>query len=370
MENPIGEKQSFISKAFNLPALKKSRLYWVDYLKGIAIILVVYRHSLLGIQRSGVVVPDYLVNANMIFFSFRMPLFFILSGIFMNKSLAKRTVGQFIGTKVETLLYPYLIWATIQITLQIILSSVTNSARTLLDYTYIFYQPRNLDQFWYLPALFNATLIFVLIKKYITNKWWIQIPIGLLFYFLSPHLQSISMISDWMEFYIFFAIGDAIAEVFFKAHIQNLFKNYITLIIVIPFFVFAQIFYLTHQTTLLQFLSVALTGCFTMLCVAFILQRFNVLSFLRIFGYHSINIYVMHVMVAALMRMFVTHVFGIHNPFIILISCIVGGTILPVMIYNLFIYNHALWFLFTYKRKEVKSKSREVAGIPAIVKTT
>ncbi|HVX24697.1 MAG TPA: acyltransferase family protein, partial [Parafilimonas sp.] len=77
MKNLQAKKQSFISKAFNLPALEKSRLHWVDYLKGIAILLVVYRHSLLGIQSSGIYAPAYLENANLVFFSFRMPLFFM-----------------------------------------------------------------------------------------------------------------------------------------------------------------------------------------------------------------------------------------------------------------------------------------------------
>jgi uncharacterized membrane protein YcfT len=90
MNNNTGKIYNWISKAFNLPALKKSRLHWVDYLKGIAIILVVYRHSLLGIERSGAYVPHYLVNANMIFYSFRMPLFFILSGIFVSRRWQKK----------------------------------------------------------------------------------------------------------------------------------------------------------------------------------------------------------------------------------------------------------------------------------------
>src|SRR5438876_345114 len=104
MENTPVKKQSLISKAFNLPALKKSRLYWVDYLKGIAIILVVYRHSLLGIQSSGIKAPAYLENANLIFYSFRMPLFFMLSGIFASLSLRKRSVQQYISSKFETLI--------------------------------------------------------------------------------------------------------------------------------------------------------------------------------------------------------------------------------------------------------------------------
>src|ERR1700722_15434458 len=176
-EQPPATRHSWFYKAFNLSILAKSRLAWVDYLKGIAIILVVYRHVLIGIQRSVETalasglsvprVPDYLSNANTIFYSFRMPLFFILSGIFISGSLAKRSLKQLIGIKFENLLYPYFVWVFLQITLQILLGGNTNSNRTLNDYTFIFYQPRALDQFWYLPALFNTTVIYLLVKTYL-----------------------------------------------------------------------------------------------------------------------------------------------------------------------------------------------------------
>jgi uncharacterized membrane protein YcfT len=79
----------WLSRAFNLPVLQKSRMPWVDYLRGIAIVLVVYRHVLIGIERTGLHVPSILVIANEIFFSFRMPLFFILSGLFVSQSLSR-----------------------------------------------------------------------------------------------------------------------------------------------------------------------------------------------------------------------------------------------------------------------------------------
>ena len=368
MSNIQLKKEGWISKAFNLPALQKSRLHWVDYLKGIAIILVVYRHSLLGIEGSGIATPAYLENANMIFFSFRMPLFFMLSGIFASLSLRKRSVQQYIGSKFETLIYPYFVWVIIQITLQIALSGFTNSNRGLIDYTYIFYQPRNLDQFWYLPALFNATVVYVLIKKYITQKWWLLIILALGFYFLSGYLQNISMLSDWMEFYIFFAIGDTISQLFFHEKVQRFFKNPLTLIIAIPFFIIAQMFYLSHnmyyQTNALmraEFLLIAFTGCFTMLALSFMMQRWNILSWLRILGYHSIYIYVMHVMIAAFIRTFVVHVFGLHDAIPILLCCIAGGAVLPVIIYNLFIHDNIGWFLFTYKKKHRKPAIKDTS---------
>ena len=373
MKDDQSKINGWFSKAFNLPALKKSRLYWVDYLKGIAIVLVVYRHSLLGIEGSGQPTPAYLENANMVFFSFRMPLFFMLSGIFASLSLRKRSVKQYISSKFETLVYPYFIWVIIQITLQIILSGFTNSNRGLIDYTYIFYQPRNLDQFWYLPALFNAAVVYVLIKKYISEKWWILIIIALGFYFLSPYLQSVSMLSDWMEFYIFFALGDTISQLFFHEKVQNFFKNPLTLVFAIPFFIAAQTYYLSHdmyyQTSELmraEFLVIALTGCFTMLAFSFMLQRWNVLSWLRILGYHSIYIYVMHVMIAAFTRTFLIHVLDIHNVFVILVSCITAGSIVPIIIYNLFILNNVGWFLFTYKKRKLKSDFKEPNLKPAV----
>ncbi len=362
MSNGKTKISGFFSKAFNLPALKKSRLYWVDYLKGIAIVLVVYRHSLLGIQRGGTFIPAYLVNANMIFYSFRMPLFFILSGIFASRSLAKRGIKEFIESKFQSLMYPYFIWVFIQITLQIFLAGFTNSNRGLIDYTYIFYQPRNLDQFWYLPALFNATVTYLLIKKYITKKRWLLLSMGVGFYFLSPHLQRISMISDWMEFFIFFAVGDTISQFFFREKVQQFFKNYATLLCALPVFIAVQIYYITHETTQIQFLAIALIGCFTMLALSFRLQCWNALAWLRILGYHSIYIYVMHVMIAAFIRTFLVHVLGIHDIFITLFSCIIGGSVLPVVIYNLFIYNNVAWFLFTYKKKKqpIEYKQRNI----------
>lgn len=363
MNNGKTKINGWLSKAFNLPALKKSRLYWVDYLKGIAIVLVVYRHSLLGIQGSGVQTPAYLENANMIFYSFRMPLFFMLSGIFVSLSLRKRSVKQFIASKFENLMYPYFVWVFLQITLQIVLSGFTNSNRGLIDYTYIFYQPRNLDQFWYLPALFNATVIYLLIKKYITQRWFLLLVIGLGFYFLSPYLQNISMISDWMEFFIFFALGDTISAFFFRERVQDFFKNYLTLLLALPVFVIAQIFYLDHkmynlssETIRAEFLIIALVGCFTMLALSFRLQCLNALSWLRILGYHSIYIYVMHVMIAAFIRAFIMHFLGIHNIFITLFACILGGAVLPVIIYNLFIHDNFAWFLFSFKRRKNKTE--------------
>src|ERR1700738_2093896 len=119
MNNHLTGIKKLGAKAFNTAILEKSRLAWVDYLRGLTILLVVYRHVLVGLERSNLKIPEALVKANMIFYSFRMPLFFILSGIFINSSIARRPLKKLIFIKFENLLYPYFIWSFIQVTLQI-----------------------------------------------------------------------------------------------------------------------------------------------------------------------------------------------------------------------------------------------------------
>ncbi len=353
--------KTFFAKAFNTSILEKKRMAWVDYLRGIAIILVVYRHVLIGLQRSNLDVPYVLDRANMIFFSFRMPLFFILSGIFINGSIARRPLKQLVWIKFENLLYPYLVWSFIQVTLQILLSNYTNSDRTLKDYTFILYQPRGLDQFWYLPALFNCTVIYLLIKVKLKPPMWSQMLLGVILYMLSPYLDKISMMSDWMEFYIFFALGDTISKVFFEERTQNFLKNPFTLVWITPIFILTQLFYLSQPGLAdgrpkgfdqAEFLVIALIGCFSMFVLAFRMQSWGLFPFLRVLGFHSLFIYVMHVMIAAFTRSILTRVFHLHNAVILLLCGIALGVIIPVMFYNLLIKDGPLWFLFTPKRPQ------------------
>jgi len=350
--------QSLVSKAFNLPYLQKTRYRWVDYIKGIAILLVVYRHVLIGIERSGIEVSEYMNDANMIFYSFRMPLFFILSGIFIASSLAKRSFRQLAALKFELLIYPYFVWVFLQITFQILLSHYTNSNRSWIDYTYIFYQPRNLDQFWYLPALFNVTIVYALLKYKLQVKIEYQLLLGLILYYVSMWAREISILSDWMDFYIFFAIGDAFSNILFKPHTQIKLKGNAVLIITIPLFLIAQIYFLKQPEAIFyetiigktSFIFVSLIGCFFMFILAFRLEDINRLHFLRVIGAHSLYIYVMHVFISSFVRMLFTRVFHITDAATLLISGIIISIAASIIIYNLLIRRGVLWFLLSYRK--------------------
>jgi fucose 4-O-acetylase-like acetyltransferase len=100
-----------------------------------------------------------------------------------------------------------------------------------------------------------------------------------------------------------------------------------------------------------------------MFVLAFRLQDWNALKFLRIFGYHSLYIYVMHVIITAAVRLTLIIIFHVTNPIIILFTSIIFGIIIPIMFYNVLVKNGPLWFLFSFQKKEetkVKTLTAEV----------
>lgn len=73
--------------------VQSNRHSWIDYARGIAIFLVLYRHVFEGIKRSGLNTENYsfLEHANIIFFSFRMPLFLLSPASLLLKACKKGT---------------------------------------------------------------------------------------------------------------------------------------------------------------------------------------------------------------------------------------------------------------------------------------
>jgi fucose 4-O-acetylase-like acetyltransferase len=393
----VEKKYSLYQKALGLPLLDKKRLEWVDYLRGIVVILVVYHHARIGIELSGVPMPEFLVTANIVFYSFRIPLFFLVSGLFFSRTINKLSTKKFVSIKFENLLYPYLIWAFIQITAQILLSGYTNSNRSPSDYLYIFYQPRKLDQFYYLPALFNVTMICLMIKTWLKPKPLPHLLLAASLYMVSHTMEHISILSDWMTFYIFFAIGDALSQLFFTNRLQSLFSRLSTFLIAIPIFAIIQFIYLkmdigqsvipnadwseAPKLNALQtffdrlfFLVIVMVGCFTVTTFSFQLSRWKILSYLRVIGYHSLQVYVMHVLIVGLTRVVLKSYFNVFDPYLLLLACIIVGVIVPVIFYNLFVKNNWLWFLFHIRKhsrptNEIKTVSERQVSLKPIENT-
>jgi uncharacterized membrane protein YcfT len=92
-------------------AMAKARVDWVDYAKGICIILVVLMHSTLGVEKAAgqlTWIHGFIEWAR----PFRMPDFFLISGLFLAQRI-DRPWRSFLDSKVLHFVYFYLLWMTI-----------------------------------------------------------------------------------------------------------------------------------------------------------------------------------------------------------------------------------------------------------------
>ncbi|MDR1897827.1 MAG: acyltransferase family protein, partial [Prevotellaceae bacterium] len=106
--------------------MNKQRFQWVDIAKGIGIILVVYGHVIRGIHSSGIIDDKTFYLSDTFVYSFHMPLFFVLSGLFFKRSLDKYKANGLFVEKCKSLVYPYIIWSLFQTGVEILLSNFTN----------------------------------------------------------------------------------------------------------------------------------------------------------------------------------------------------------------------------------------------------
>ncbi len=90
----------------------KPRIDWVDYAKGFCIVMVVMMHSTLGVEAAAG--NESWMHALVAFAKpFRMPDFFLISGLFLARVIA-RPWRDYLDKKVVHFLYFYMLWVTIQ----------------------------------------------------------------------------------------------------------------------------------------------------------------------------------------------------------------------------------------------------------------
>ncbi|AHM63623.1 acyltransferase 3 [Flammeovirgaceae bacterium 311] len=338
-----------MQKFFTLSANQNNRLAWMDYAKGIAIIMVVVRHVTKGMDLSGIVIDETVLEViHHVGLTFRMPLFFLLSGIFFRMSIAKRSQTGYVLHKSKTILYPYLIWAFIITTLQLIMSGYVNANVDAWTYLSIIIAPAS--HWWFLVALFNVSVLYLVMYKIFRGQQLLLFAIGLIFYYLSPYLANISVVFHIFRLFIFFVAGDIISKAilnkdnYVKLASPRLLLLFILLAIAGEWVLFQETW--RDQPTLL--LLFAFTGSCAIIWTSYRLSiiKSGYLSVIRTIGQHSLYVYLLHSVVGAAIRILFVYGFGIDLFWVILPVSILFSLIMPIYLYR-FCTNFGFWFLFS-----------------------
>jgi peptidoglycan/LPS O-acetylase OafA/YrhL len=176
----------------------------------------------------------------------------------------------------------------------------------------------------------------------------------------------VGFLFDVLFFYVFFAIGDLLADFVLNARNYKLFVSPVTFSVSLVVFIFVQYFFtkqnLSHQDDYfvqhempMLFALASLVGGAFIINFSFVLEKLNILRFLRVIGYHSLYIYVMHLMITAFTRIFFDRVLGIQNIPVIMLASVALGVVVPIIFYNIS-YRLGGWWLFTL------SKPKSIGG--------
>ena len=135
----------------------------VDIVKGFAILLVTYEHTGQGMLSRG-----WWTGASREFsfhfvYSFHMPAFFFLAGLFVTGSMQRRGPKDFILEKMKTLLYLYLAWA---ILLSAIEPLISRFKRSPLPVHWSNFPVSLINGFagWFFPVLFLCLMLALLTR--------------------------------------------------------------------------------------------------------------------------------------------------------------------------------------------------------------
>ncbi|WP_044973674.1 acyltransferase [Ruminococcus sp. HUN007] len=201
----------------------KNRIYYIDCLKGYAIILVVLGHIFDGYIKSGYFLEkqDFMCGGFNIIYSFHMALFFIISGFVYSKAYIQEdgTSKATLKTQLFNIVVIYFIFSLLFGVFKIICSSHTNVDVEPIDLLLLWL--KTINPYWYLYVLAILYLLFSKgIIKHITKVT--TIVILFIITFLSnyiPHtIGGYFEIKHIFYYAAFFGFGIAISKSEEKYH--------------------------------------------------------------------------------------------------------------------------------------------------------
>ena len=332
---------------------KQKRMLWVDYAKGIGIFLVVVGHVLRGLINSSILQnSDLWEFVDSWIYAFHMPLFFFLSGLFVQRSLSK-PFKNFVLDKLCVIAYPYFVWSIIQTTLQSFASSHTNNTFSLGDIWKIVYQPQM--QFWFLYTLFAILLLYgVFYKLKVSPTVFLAISVGIYcLHVLNVNFGPWGILYLVRRYTLYFALGVIIGNHnLLSAH--NRVNPLILWLITLGGYLTVGIAVKLQVTeNIANVPLVAIVGIAASVALANILTNLKALPWIQRWGILSLEIFVAHSIFASVFRIVLQKAFGFTEPITHFALGIIISMYAPITL-SYFCQKFGFKYLFTLRRLKVR----------------
>jgi uncharacterized membrane protein YcfT len=285
--------------AQDLSSPRDPRIPWVDYAKGICIILVVMMHSTLGVgdAMGGTGFMHYIVEFAR---PFRVPDFFLISGLFL-ALVIDRPWRKYIDRKVVHFAYFYILWLLIQGGFKWPPLALQEGPLAVAEqFLLALVEPFGTLWFIYLLPVFFVT------AKLVKNiSPWIVLALAALLEILPVH-TGWTVIDEFAGRFVYFCIGWYAAPYIFAFAKVVKHRARPALIMLLAWAVLhgLAVFWFGISALPVVSLVLGLVGCGAVVATAALLARFGTADFIRYSGEHSIAIYLAFFLPMAATRIF------------------------------------------------------------------
>jgi fucose 4-O-acetylase-like acetyltransferase len=309
----------------------KGRQYWVDFARTVGITLVVYGHVAKGLQSAGIgpsgAAADIPVS---MVYTFHMPLFFFLSGLFFLPSLERHGVGGLLRGKLDTIVWPFLLWSLVQGAVEVQLSAYKNDPTTWAQVFSLLWQPR--AQFWFLYALFAILVMAALYFRAFPRGLVVALLIALVAYLRLQWVPDVAPLLLASQGLVYFVIGIGFAR---HADVERLARPGVVLALLGAAACCQLLFHFTYglrnsdrglTLLLVALVSIAATVALSALCAR---RPSRLVSLL---GASTMAIFVLHILTGSGARMLLQRVLGVESFAVHLVVGMAAGLFLPIVI--------------------------------------
>jgi fucose 4-O-acetylase-like acetyltransferase len=306
------------------PITSGVRSTMVDIVKGIAIILVAFGHTAEGLMHRGWWVGPRAVYSKAFIYSFHMPAFFFVSGLFVMDSLGKRGGRKFSIDKVRTILWPYLLFSVINVALNPLLGRF-KSTPAPVHWNIFLLQFADGESSWFLFTLFFCFMLALLTATIPASlRFFLAVALAMTPTFGPPLTNQV-----FHEF-CFLAAGMWVGTKIYRLqrlHVLPAFLGFLSLVLL------QSLATSRLQTNRCAYVTLGLTGTAAIFLLAKLLDGHNFGDGLAWIGRASLAIFLLASYPQGAAREVLSRIFNTHNLWLQLILPTSLAVLLPAIIW-------------------------------------
>lgn len=337
-----------------MSAASTPRLDWVDAAKGLSIILVVMMHSAYGVgdEMGGIGVLHYVIGWAT---PFRMPEFFLISGLFLAQVIG-RPWPLYADRRVVHYLYFYFLWAALQILFKVGLGTgdIGEAAR---QFALSVVDPYGVLWFIYMLALYSVAAKLLHTARV---PHWLAFAGGIALQ-VAPIHTGLYTVDYFAEFFVYFYAGYAFAPRVFRIVDEAAARPALATAGLLAFGMLLGVLVYGGGSEVLPtevhmgwaglpvlHLALGIAGSLAVCVAAALLMRLPMMDWLRWLGAHSIVVYLSFSIPMAASRMILLRLGIIDDISTVSIIVMLTALVSPLVLY--WLIQRTGWGKFLFER--------------------